>query len=223
MLNTRRTYGLLASAFLVAPLSAQTVSSPASTPTRIPTRSGEVILPTAVERQNYTDEGFAAIRRAGNLVFISGVIVGRRPGEGTDVESFKAQTRRTPGCRCGAATSWAGSVSIRPTICWSRTITLCSASVAIFPTSRQSTASSSVRAGRSSESRLMWSWWSRDNDRRSVDQCCYELPILRIEIHGRRQREKFGSGAFDPVAKRAACQERGRVWFTPAPDHAGRP
>lgn len=94
MPNIRRTYGLLVSALFVAPLSAQTVSPPASTPTRIPTRGGEVILPTAVEQQNYNDEGFAAIRRAGNLVFISGVIVGRRPGEGTDVESFKAQTRR---------------------------------------------------------------------------------------------------------------------------------
>ena len=95
MTNTRRKYGFIASALFVAPLSAQTVSPPASTPTRIPTRGGEVILPTIVEQQNYDDYGFAAIRRAGNLVFISGVIVGRRPGEGTDVESFKAQARRT--------------------------------------------------------------------------------------------------------------------------------
>jgi enamine deaminase RidA (YjgF/YER057c/UK114 family) len=95
MTNTCRTYALIASTLLVAPLSAQTDSPAASAPTHIPTRSGEVILPSAVEQQNYNDYGFAAIRRAGNLVFVSGVIVGRRPGEGTDVESFKTQTRRT--------------------------------------------------------------------------------------------------------------------------------
>jgi len=95
MTNTRCRYGLIAAALIAAPLSAQTVSPPGATPTHIPTRTGEVILPTKVEQQNYNDEGFAAIRRAGDLVFISGVIVGRRTGEGTDVESFKAQVRRT--------------------------------------------------------------------------------------------------------------------------------
>jgi enamine deaminase RidA (YjgF/YER057c/UK114 family) len=96
MTYTRSIYFKMAACtLLAAPLPAQTVSPPPTTPKHIPTRGGEVILPTAVEQQNYQDYGFAAIRRAGNLVFISGVIVGRRPEEGTDVESFKAQTRRT--------------------------------------------------------------------------------------------------------------------------------
>lgn len=64
------------------------------TPAHIATRNGEVILPTSVDKQNYDEYGFAAVRRAGNWVFISGVIVDRRQDEGTDVEAFKAQTRR---------------------------------------------------------------------------------------------------------------------------------
>jgi enamine deaminase RidA (YjgF/YER057c/UK114 family) len=61
---------------------------------RIATNSGEVILPTAADKENYDEYGFAAVRRAGDWVFISGVIVGRRPDEAADVEAFKAQTRR---------------------------------------------------------------------------------------------------------------------------------
>jgi enamine deaminase RidA (YjgF/YER057c/UK114 family) len=81
-----------------APLFAQ-IPAPAPaqapwTPLHIPTRNGEVILPTATDKQNYDQYGYAAVRRAGNLVFISGVVVGRRADEGTDVEAFKAQVRR---------------------------------------------------------------------------------------------------------------------------------
>ena len=50
---------------------------------------------------------------------------------------------------------WAGSASIRPTTCWSRTITSSSASAATSPTSRRSTASSWDRRSRSSASRSM--------------------------------------------------------------------
>jgi enamine deaminase RidA (YjgF/YER057c/UK114 family) len=64
------------------------------TPVHIPTHNGEVILPTAQDKQNFDEYGFAAVRRAGDLVFVSGVVVGRRPDEGTDVEAFKAQVRR---------------------------------------------------------------------------------------------------------------------------------
>jgi enamine deaminase RidA (YjgF/YER057c/UK114 family) len=64
-------------------------------PIHIPTHSGEVILPNAYDKQAYDDFGYAAVRRAGDLVFISGVVVGRRPDEGTDVAAFKDQVRRT--------------------------------------------------------------------------------------------------------------------------------
>ncbi len=72
------------------------VQTPAApwTPDHIGTHNGEIILPTSVDKQNYDEYGFAAVRRAGNWVFISGVIVGRRPDEATDVQAFKAQTRR---------------------------------------------------------------------------------------------------------------------------------
>lgn len=79
-----------------APSPAQTPGAAASsdTPVHIPTHGGEVILPTARDQENYQQLGFAALRRVGNLVFVSGVVVGRRPDEGTDVEAFKAQVRR---------------------------------------------------------------------------------------------------------------------------------
>ena len=56
--------------------------------------SGEVILPSEGDRRAYDAYRYAAARRAGDSVYISGVIVGRRGNEGTDVEAFKAQTRR---------------------------------------------------------------------------------------------------------------------------------
>ena len=73
---------------------AQTTPPAPFTPLHIPTRSGEVILPNAVDKQSYDEYGYAAVRRAGDLFFISGVVVGRRAEEGTDVEAFKEQVRR---------------------------------------------------------------------------------------------------------------------------------
>jgi enamine deaminase RidA (YjgF/YER057c/UK114 family) len=86
---------VLACALCAGPAAAQTVSPPPFVPLHIPTPSGEVILPTAFDKQAYDEYGYAAVRRAGDLVYISGVVVGRRPDEGTDVEAFKTQVRRT--------------------------------------------------------------------------------------------------------------------------------
>ena len=62
---------------------------------RLPTPGGEVILPTAKDRlQNHDQYLFAAARRAGDFVYLSGVIVGRLPGEANDLPAFKAQLRR---------------------------------------------------------------------------------------------------------------------------------
>jgi enamine deaminase RidA (YjgF/YER057c/UK114 family) len=87
---------VIALALIAAPVLAQNPAPapPPSAPLHIPTRNGEVILPAAVDKQNYDQYGFAAVRRAGNLVFVSGVVVGRRADEGTDIEAFKAQARR---------------------------------------------------------------------------------------------------------------------------------
>lgn len=63
--------------------------------TRLPAPGGEVILPTRKDRvQNHDQYLYAAARRAGNFVYLAGVIAGRLPGEGDDAEAFKAQLRR---------------------------------------------------------------------------------------------------------------------------------
>lgn len=63
--------------------------------TRIPAPGGEVVLPTRKDRlQNHDQYLYAAARKAGDFVFLAGVIVGRLPGEGDDAEAFKAQLRR---------------------------------------------------------------------------------------------------------------------------------
>lgn len=84
----------LALAAAAGAASAQTPGPAAPSPLHIPTRDGEVIEPTANDKQNYDQYGYAAVRRAGDWVYISGVVVGRRPDEGKDVPAFKDQVRR---------------------------------------------------------------------------------------------------------------------------------
>ncbi len=63
-------------------------------PMRVPASGGEVILPTAGDKSAHDEFRFAAVRRVGDTLYISGVIVDRQPSEGTDVAAFKAQNRR---------------------------------------------------------------------------------------------------------------------------------
>ena len=89
--------GLVAAA-PAAPAADPPPAPPAATqdrPVRIPAPGGEIILPTAHDRTAYERGGYAAIRRSGDLLFLSGMIVYRRPDEGTDVAAFKNQVRRT--------------------------------------------------------------------------------------------------------------------------------
>ncbi len=81
----------LLAAMLAGAASAQT---PPPAPLHIPTVNGEVILPTPRDKDSYDRFGYAQVRRAGEWVYVSGVIVGRRDGEGTDVAAFKDQVRR---------------------------------------------------------------------------------------------------------------------------------
>lgn len=84
--------GLLGSA-----ASAQPPASPApapAAPIHIAAPGGEVILPTENDRRAYEHGGYAAVRRSGDLLFLSGVVVYRRPEEGTDVAAFKEEVRR---------------------------------------------------------------------------------------------------------------------------------
>jgi enamine deaminase RidA (YjgF/YER057c/UK114 family) len=62
--------------------------------TVVPASGGAVIHPTAADKKVYDTYHFAAARRVGDVLYISGVVVGRRPDEGNDVAAFKVQTRR---------------------------------------------------------------------------------------------------------------------------------
>src|SRR4051812_4387252 len=84
--------------FVLAALAAAVVAAPAlAAPIHIPTSSGEVILPSGREAQSYDRLKYAAARRDGDTLYISGVIVGRAPDEGKDVTAFKDQARRAFG------------------------------------------------------------------------------------------------------------------------------
>ena len=61
---------------------------------KIPAPHGEVIIANARQQQSYDAIHYAPARRAGDTLYVSGVIVGRADGEGTDAEAFKAQVRR---------------------------------------------------------------------------------------------------------------------------------
>ncbi len=63
--------------------------------TRIPAPGGEVVFANPGEREEMYDQlTYAAARRAGDFVFLSGVEAGPLKGEGTDPEAHKVQLRR---------------------------------------------------------------------------------------------------------------------------------
>lgn len=64
-------------------------------PRRIPSSGGEVIIPSAPHQRGYDEVGYAPARRAGDVLYVSGAIVGRAPDEGTDPAAFETQVRRT--------------------------------------------------------------------------------------------------------------------------------
>jgi enamine deaminase RidA (YjgF/YER057c/UK114 family) len=63
-------------------------------PIRLPSPGGEVILPSAGAKKAHDEWRYAAARRAGDTLYVSGVVVFRAPGEANDAEAFKAQARR---------------------------------------------------------------------------------------------------------------------------------
>jgi enamine deaminase RidA (YjgF/YER057c/UK114 family) len=66
-------------------------------PRRIPTRDGEIVLASDRDVFLYDNFKFAAVRRAGNVLYLSGVIAGPEKGEARDVDGFKIQLRRAFG------------------------------------------------------------------------------------------------------------------------------
>jgi enamine deaminase RidA (YjgF/YER057c/UK114 family) len=73
---------------------AATAADSATYPQRLPAPGGEVILPDEGARRAHDEWRYAAARRVGDTIYVSGVVIHRRKDEGTDVAAFKLQTRR---------------------------------------------------------------------------------------------------------------------------------
>jgi enamine deaminase RidA (YjgF/YER057c/UK114 family) len=66
-------------------------------PRHIVTPDGEVTLASARDEFLYNNFKFASARKAGNVIYVSGVIAGPEKGEGRGVEDFMNQLRRAFG------------------------------------------------------------------------------------------------------------------------------
>jgi enamine deaminase RidA (YjgF/YER057c/UK114 family) len=62
--------------------------------TRIATPGGEVVISTPAEHTAYDEWNYAPARRAGDYVYVSGVVVTRQPEGPRTPETFKDATRR---------------------------------------------------------------------------------------------------------------------------------
>jgi enamine deaminase RidA (YjgF/YER057c/UK114 family) len=86
---------------LFAPLAALTLATPALAqepfPQKLPSAGGYVVIPSAPYQRAYDELKFAPARRAGDWLYISGVVAGPRAGEGKDITAYKAQVRRAFG------------------------------------------------------------------------------------------------------------------------------
>ena len=92
----RITLAALATLAAASVANAQPASSTpaAAYPLRIPAPGGEIILPDAGAARAHERYRFAAARRVGDMLYVSGVIVGRGQNEGNDVAAFRAQVTR---------------------------------------------------------------------------------------------------------------------------------
>jgi enamine deaminase RidA (YjgF/YER057c/UK114 family) len=63
-------------------------------PLKLPAPGGEIILLDEESRWHHDELRFSAVRRVDDTLYVSGVIIGRRQGEGNDVAAFKLQARR---------------------------------------------------------------------------------------------------------------------------------
>lgn len=79
---------------LAALLLAMPAAAQEAYPKVIPAPGGNVVVPTASAQAAMDGYHYAPARRAGDHVYISGVIVGRLEGGGKDVAAFQARARR---------------------------------------------------------------------------------------------------------------------------------
>jgi enamine deaminase RidA (YjgF/YER057c/UK114 family) len=85
---------LLAAALTVLASASQAQQAPSGYPKLIPAPGGEVVIPGPGGQQAYDEFKFAPARRAGDFLYISGVIAGPRGADGRDGAAFTEQTRR---------------------------------------------------------------------------------------------------------------------------------
>jgi enamine deaminase RidA (YjgF/YER057c/UK114 family) len=86
---------IITSILLAGASVAALAADPAPTyPLHLPAPGGEVILPDEGAKRAHDGWRYAAVRRVGDMVYLSGVIVYRGPNEGNDVAAFKNQARR---------------------------------------------------------------------------------------------------------------------------------
>ena len=86
---------LLITALSAGVASAQTAPAAPSAPERIPSSGGEVIIPNSQSRWAYDNIQYAPARRVGDMLYVSGVIAGKAPGEhASDIEAYKAGLRQ---------------------------------------------------------------------------------------------------------------------------------
>lgn len=74
--------------------SAGALAAEAKWPVLIPAPDGEVVLASEGDKRAYDEYRYAAARRVDNMLYVSGVVIGRRENEGKDVPAFKQQVRR---------------------------------------------------------------------------------------------------------------------------------
>jgi len=94
-MNHRAMSFLAAALVLIAAGFSNAAKAEATGVSRIPAPGGEVVFANPGEREEMYDKlTYAAARRAGDFVFLSGVETGPLPGEGTDPAAFKLQLHR---------------------------------------------------------------------------------------------------------------------------------
>ena len=81
-------------AVLLATVATAQAAEPEKWPLVLPAPHGSVILPNEGAKRAHDEFRYAAIRRVDNMLYISGVIVGRRDNEGRDAAAFKLQVDR---------------------------------------------------------------------------------------------------------------------------------
>jgi enamine deaminase RidA (YjgF/YER057c/UK114 family) len=81
-------------ALLLAAPAAQAQTAADGYPKNLPAAGGEVVIPSDRAQAAYDRIHYAPARRAGDYLYISGVIAGPRAGEARDAAAFKDQVRR---------------------------------------------------------------------------------------------------------------------------------